>query len=87
MDKNIIKWNKAPVSSGKKYEVILKDGTKVRFGALNFSQYRDDTPLKLYSKDNHLDKARRDRYYARHNTDYPKYSADWFSKFYLWRKD
>ncbi len=61
LDKNIIKWSKAPASSGKKYEVTLKDGRKVRFGALGMTQYRDDSPLKLYSKNNNLDTARRDR--------------------------
>ena len=57
----------------------------VHFGHQDYQQYKDTTPLKLYSDKDHLDKARRARYYARHKKDYPKYSADWFSKVFLWR--
>ena len=80
-----IKFEKSKVK-GKKYTAILPDGKKVSFGALGYQQYEDKTPLKLYSKLDHHDKERRDRYYQRHPKDYPKYSPDWFSKHYLWRK-
>ena len=78
-----IKFEKSKVK-GKKYTAILPDGKKVSFGALGYQQYKDTTPLKLYSNLDHNDKERRDRYYARHPKDYPKYSPDWFSKKYLW---
>jgi len=55
-----------------------------QFGDKRYAQFRDKTPLKLYSKKNHLDKKRKARYYARHKKNYPRYSADWFSKKYLW---
>ena len=47
-------------------------------------QFKDKTPLKLYSNLNHNDLQRKKNYYARHNKTYPKYSPDWFSKKYLW---
>ena len=86
MPDNNIRFEKSRVK-GKKYVAILPDGKRVNFGQLGFQQYRDATPLKLYSNLDHNDKARRDLYYKRHNKDYPKYSPDYFSKLYLWPKD
>ena len=71
-------------AKGKKYAAILPDGKRVNFGALGYEHYKDRTPLKLYSHLDHNDSERRKRYYERHNKDYPKYSADYFSKKYLW---
>lgn len=73
----------------KKYDAILKNKftgqiKKVPFGDQRFQHYRDSTGLNLYSHLNHLDKKRRDLYYKRHNKDYPKFSADYFSKRFLW---
>ena len=73
----------------KKYKVTFTDpDTKrdktVHFGDSRYEQFHDSTPLKLYKHLDHNDKKRRDLYYQRHPTDYPKYSADWFSKKYLW---
>lgn len=79
----MLKFIKSPLKY-KKYRVFLEDGSHVDFGDNRYQQYKDRTPLKLYSNLDHLDKVRRDRYYARHNKNYPKYSADWFSKKYLW---
>jgi hypothetical protein len=56
----------------------------VSFGAVGCQQYRDRTPLKLYSALDHHDKERRRRYYQRHPKNYPFPSPDWFSKRYLW---
>jgi len=82
----MIKWFRG--SGFKKYKaVVYLRGKKVKtvsFGDKRYAQYKDKTPLKLYSKKNHLDKKRRARYYARHKKNYPRYSADWFSKKYLW---
>ena len=69
---------------GKKYLAILPDGRHVNFGALGYQHYEDSTPLKLYSHLDHKDPERRKRYHQRHKKDYPKHSADWFSKTYLW---
>jgi uncharacterized radical SAM superfamily Fe-S cluster-containing enzyme len=70
--------------NGKKYTAILPDGRRVSFGAVGYQQYRDTTPLKLYSALDHNDEARRARYYMRHPKNYPYPSPDWFSKHYLW---
>ena len=82
MDKNI-KIEKSD-REGKKYKAILPNGKAVHFGADNYQQYKDSTPLKLYSSLDHNDEKRRELYYKRHSKEYPKYSADYFSKIYLW---
>lgn len=76
----------SPVKN-KKYRAIINiDGksTHVDFGDTRFAQYRDSTGLNVYSNMDHNDKQRRARYYARHSVTYPKFSADWLSKKYLW---
>ena len=78
-----VRFEKSKVK-GKKYTAILPDGREVHFGALGYQQYRDTTPLKLYSELDHLDPERRKRYLKRHSKDYPKRSPDYFSKKYLW---
>jgi len=81
-----LKWFRG--TNKKKYKVeIYKYNKKVKtiqFGHKNHEHYRDKTPLKLYSHLNHLDSKRKKNYYSRHNKTYPKYSADYFSKRYLW---
>lgn len=75
----------------KKYNAILSHvvGKRVRykrvpFGDRRYQQYKDSTPLKLYSKLDHGDSDRRKRYYSRHGLKAKKYSAKWFSHRYLW---
>ncbi len=79
----IVSWEASPLSN-KKYRVYLNNGKHVDFGDRRYQHFKDSTPLKLYSHLNHGDVERRHRYYARHNKDYPQYSADWLSKKYLW---
>jgi hypothetical protein len=55
---------------------------QIKFGAIDYEHYYD--LLKHYKKLNHLNIDRRNNYYARHSINYPKYSADWFSKKVLW---
>lgn len=89
-----------PSVKGKKYTALVRDTEtkkerKVSFGSKSYSQFRDSTPLKLYSANNHLDKERRRNYFMRHsgvptkrealakergNRITPKY----LSHFYLW---
>ena len=75
-------------TNNKKYKVILfKDGKEfktVQFGDKRYGQFKDTTPLKFYSYKDHNSAKRRANYLKRHSKDYPKYSADWFSKRYLW---
>ena len=72
----------------KKYKVVVfQDGKKIKttqFGDRRYGHFRDKTPLKLYSHLDTLDRQKKKNYYARHNKTYPKYSADYFSKKYLW---
>ena len=73
----------------KKYKATFIDPETKRektvyFGQLGFQHFKDRTPLKLYSSFDHNDPKRRELYYKRHPVDYPKYSADWFAKKYLW---
>lgn len=56
----------------KKYMAIVKgvDNASQRvlhFGASDYEQYKDRTPLKLYSSQNHYDKKRQMNYYSRHS--------------------
>jgi len=80
-----------------KYTAIMKDGTRVHFGHQDYEQYRDSVPKRMgggiWSRKNHLDKARRQKYRARHSKQRTrsgrlayqvKYSPSWFSYHYLW---
>jgi len=88
-----------PTQKGKKYTAIIKmpngKTRKVSFGAKGYTQYRDSTPLKLYSSKDHLDKNRRERYFERHSgvktkkealakEKGNKITAKYLSHFYLW---
>jgi hypothetical protein len=76
----------------KKYKVeIYEKGSKIKtvhFGGVRkngipYSQFKDTTPLKLFSKYNHGDKKRKARYFKRHGKAI-KHSAKYFSHKYLW---
>jgi hypothetical protein len=76
---------------GKKYDALFADGRVVSFGGLRgdgkpYAQYKDRTSLKAYSAYDHKDKKRRRAYYSRHGPidDENPYTADWFSKTFLW---
>jgi hypothetical protein len=72
---------------GKKYKVTFtfKGKPYVRhFGALGYGQYKDNTPLKLYSHLDHLDKARRKKYYQRHGKTTDPLSPKFWSNKFLW---
>lgn len=67
-----VKFFATPKSSKKKYKVIIfnKDGYKIKtlqFGNKAYEQYRDNTPLKLFSDMNHLNLKRRENYMRRHS--------------------
>lgn len=71
----------APKSSVKKYYATVNN-KRVYFGSKFHEQYFDQ--IGYYKALNHNDKERRKRYYLRHNVNYPRGSADWFSKKLLW---
>jgi hypothetical protein len=77
----------------KKYQVITPAGKIIHFGDSRMEQYKDTTPLKLYSHLNHGDKERRRRYLARAKgiknkngelTANNKESSNYYSIKYLW---
>ena len=77
-------------TANKKYDGIIQNKETgelkhIPFGDKNYQQYKDTTGLGLYTKLNHLDKERRDRYRIRHaGEDKNKFSSGWFSWKYLW---
>ena len=93
-DYKIVKFQRSSLKT-KKYTVILMNKktqkqVKVNFGAIKkdgtpYQQYEDRTPLKLFSKYDHKDKDRRNRYRDRHKNDnLQDYSPGYFSWKYLW---
>jgi hypothetical protein len=61
-----------PSVKGKKYTAIVKNIStgkerKISYGAIGFSQFKDSTPLKLYSSKDHGDEKRRQNYFSRHS--------------------
>jgi hypothetical protein len=66
----------------KKYDVYRRGEYVLSFGDRRYAQYKDR--IGHYSGKDHGDAKRLAAYYKRHATDYPKYSADWFSKHFLW---
>ena len=76
----------------KKY-VIFYNNKYIHFGDSRYPQYRDSTPLKLYSYMNHNDEQRRDNYLRRvkgirdknNNLTYKnKNSANYWAINFLW---
>lgn len=67
--------------SPKKYYALV-DGKKIYFGDRNYQQYHDK--LGHYKSLDHNDAKRRKLYHKRHAKDYPRGSADYFSKRILW---
>mgnify|MGYP006085794155 FL=1 len=70
MKERIIKFMRGP--GDKKYtaRIMHKKTKKIRhihFGAKGYEQYKDSTPLGLYSSKNHGTKKRRDNYFSRHS--------------------
>ena len=70
MKERIIKFMRGP--GDKKYtaRIVHKKTRKIRhihFGAKGYQQYKDSTPLGLYSSKNHGTKKRRDNYFSRHS--------------------
>jgi hypothetical protein len=103
MKEIIIRFEKSK-HPDKKYTAYIKNiktGTirMIHFGASDYEQYKDRTPLKLYSYKNHNDKKRQHNYYSRHshgisnrknaikyeiNKSNGYYNAKILSHIYLW---
>ena len=70
MKETIIKFERGPAK--KKYTASIKNKKtkKVRtihFGASDYQQYKDRTPLKLYAHKNHNTRKRMQNYFSRHS--------------------
>ena len=70
MREKIIKFEKGP--PGKKYTATVEDKKtkrkrRIHFGATDYEQYRDRTPLGLYSHKNHGTRKRMKNYFNRHS--------------------
>ncbi len=100
MKEKIVKFEKSK-RKGKKYMVIVKNKETgkertLHFGATEYEQFKDSTPLGLYSKVNHGDSKRRKNYFNRHSgTPYKNkavhkesqegiYTPKLLSHLYLW---
>ena len=100
MQETIVKIEKSK-AKGKKYAAIVRNKQtrktrRINFGASSYGQFRDSTPLRLYSAKNHGDKKRRANYFSRHSGVATKaaavrkekrsgrYTAKLLSHIYLW---
>lgn len=89
-DDYVLKGFEKSTHKNKKYNALLQHKNtdkivKVPFGDTRYGQFRDQTPLKLYSDRDHNDLKRRQNYLARHakDKDY-KFSSGFFSSTFLW---
>ena len=70
MRERILKFEKGP--NKKKYTAFIQNKNtkkirKIHFGASDYPQYKDRTPLKLYAYKNHNTKKRMQNYFNRHS--------------------
>ena len=80
-----IKFSKSN-RTGKKYAVeFMWNGKKYRrhFGAVGYSQFKDNTGLGLYSAKDNKSERRRKAYYKRHGTSDDPLTARYWAR-YLW---
>jgi hypothetical protein len=71
MREKIIKFERSKIT-GKKYTAYVKNKAtqkirKIHFGASDYQQFKDRTPLKLYAYKNHNDRKRMQNYFNRHS--------------------
>ena len=70
MKEKILRFERGP--PGKKYTAIIQDKQtkkirKLHFGASDYEQFKDRTPLKLYAHKNHNTRKRMQNYFNRHS--------------------
>tara|TARA_R110002012_G_scaffold122415_1_gene272429 strand:- start:97 stop:360 length:264 start_codon:yes stop_codon:yes gene_type:complete len=87
----MVKIMKSPIKN-KKYRIVYNN-KNIDFGDVRYGQYKDSSPLKLYSKLDTLDKKRRLSYWKRHKAIrlkdgslayLNKNQASYWSLKYLW---
>tara|TARA_A100001015_G_C14705635_1_gene600050 strand:+ start:429 stop:734 length:306 start_codon:yes stop_codon:yes gene_type:complete len=70
MKEKILRFERGP--PGKKYTAYVQNKKtrkirKIHFGASDYPQYRDSTPLKLYAYKDHKTRKRMQNYFSRHS--------------------
>jgi hypothetical protein len=70
MKETIIKFERGPFP--KKYTAFVRNKKthkirRINFGDRRYQQYKDRTPLHLYSKLNHCTRKRQENYFSRHS--------------------
>ena len=70
MKEKILRFERGP--HGKKYTAFIQDKKtkkirKLHFGASDYEQFKDRTPLKLYAHKNHNTRRRMQNYFNRHS--------------------
>ena len=70
MKEKILRFERGP--PGKKYTAFIRDKKtkkirKLHFGASDYEQFKDRTPLKLYAHKNHNTRHRMQNYFNRHS--------------------
>jgi len=70
MKEKILRFERGPL--GKKYTAFIRDKKtkkirKLHFGASDYEQFKDRTPLKLYAHKNHNTRRRMQNYFNRHS--------------------
>ena len=70
MKETIVKFQRGPFP--KKYTAIVRNKKtkrtrKIHFGDRRYEQFKDSTPLKLYSHKNHKTQKRKNNYFNRHS--------------------
>jgi hypothetical protein len=70
MKETIMKFQRGPFP--KKYTAFVRNKKthkirRINFGDRRYQQYKDRTPLHLYSKLNHLTRKRQENYFSRHS--------------------
>ena len=70
MKETIVEFKRGPYP--KKYTAFVKDKKtkkvrRIHFGDRRYEQYKDRTPLKLYSHKNHGTRKRMENYFSRHS--------------------
>lgn len=79
----IIKWEEG--TGTKKYKITLSNGNILQFGNKAYQQYRDSSPLGLYSHLDHNDENRKRLFRKRHEKNIKKkYSPAYYANKYLW---
>ena len=84
MHEKIMKFEKSKIK-GKKYTAYIKNKKtqtvrKIHFGASDYQQYKDRTPLKLYAHKNHGTRKRMQNYFNRHSGTKNKTKAIYLEK-------